>query len=251
MNRYFLQLAYKGTNYHGWQIQPNANTVQAEINKGLSVLLKQEVSVMGCGRTDTGVHAKDFYLHFDTDQPIESTDDLLYKLNRILPFDIVIYQIWEMDENCHTRFDAISRTYQYFISPIKNPFVLNQAYYYPFDLKVEAMKEACQYLLGEKDFSAFSKSRTQTFTNNCHVMEARWFENEEGLLVFEIKADRFLRNMVRAMVGTLMDVGTGKIKPETVNEIILQKNRGKAGVSVPADGLFLTEVKYPENYFSV
>lgn len=240
--RYFLRLAYKGTDYHGWQIQPNAITVQEHFNKAISILTKEVINVTGCGRTDTGVHASDFVLHFDVNTPVDK-ETFLYKINRILPPDIAVYDLWEVEKNAHARFDAEERTYQYHIAKSKNPFIIDHSWYYPFPLDVEKMNKGAKYLLGKQDFSSFSKSKTQTFTNDCNVKEAFWEESETSL-VFQITADRFLRNMVRAVVGTLINVGNGKLEPDEVKNILTKKNRSFAGVSVPAEGLFLHRIKY-------
>lgn len=241
--RFFIELSYKGTNYHGWQVQPNANTVQAEINKALSILLNSKIEVIGAGRTDTGVHAKQMYAHFDY-KTLFDVPKLIMKLNSFLPNDIAIIAIFQVDDEVSSRFNAISRTYQYHVVQQKNPFVEN-AYYLHKKLDVDAMNIACKYLLGKKDFSSFSKTNTQTFTNNCNVIFAKWeWENNE--LIFSIKADRFLRNMVRAIVGTLLEVGIGKIKVDDVKEIIKAKDRREAGTSVPGNALFLNKIDYPK-----
>jgi tRNA pseudouridine38-40 synthase len=241
--RFFIELSYKGTNYHGWQVQPNANTVQAEINKALSTLLNSKIEVMGAGRTDTGVHAKQMYAHFDYNISFD-VPKLIMKLNSFLPNDIAIHAIFEVDDEVSSRFDAISRTYEYHIVQHKSPFTPD-AYYLHKKLDVDAMNLACKHLLGKQDFSSFSKANTQTFTNNCNVIFAKWeWENDE--LIFSIKSDRFLRNMVRAIVGTLLEVSIGKIKADDVKEIIKAKDRGEAGASVPGNALFLVEVEYPK-----
>lgn len=244
MRRFLLRLAYNGKNYHGWQIQENAHSVQAEITNKLSVLLKEEIMVTGCGRTDTGVHASEFYAHFDVSDMKWESKDLVYKLNSFLPGDIVIYSIRETHNVFNSRFDAISRTYGYYISRIKDPFRIGTSYYLNVDLNVEEMNKACAYLLDYEDFTSFSKLHTQTATNNCNISFAQ-FENHNNLLVFKITADRFLRNMVRAIVGTLLEVGRGKISSEDIKGIIEAKDRGLAGFSVPAHGLFLEKVEYP------
>ena len=241
--RFFLQLSYNGTNYHGWQSQPNANSVQAEINKALSTLLNSKIEVMGAGRTDTGVHAKQMYAHFDYNTSFD-VPKLIMKLNSFLPNDIAIHAIFQVDDEVSSRFDAISRTYEYHIVQYKNPFAPD-TYYLHKKLDVDAMNLACKHLLGKQDFSSFSKVNTQTFTNNCNVIFAKWeWENDE--LIFSIKADRFLRNMVRAIVGTLLEVGIGIVKADDVKEIIKAKDRGQAGNSVPGNALFLIEVEYPK-----
>ena len=241
--RFFIELSYKGTNYHGWQVQPNANTVQAEINKALSTILNAKIELMGAGRTDAGVHAKQMYAHFDYNTSFDAPK-LIMKLNSFLPNDIAIHAIFQVDDEVSSRFDAISRTYEYHIVQHKSPFAPD-AYYLHKKLDVDAMNLACKHLLGKQDFSSFSKANTQTFTNNCNVIFAKWeWENDE--LIFSIKSDRFLRNMVRAIVGTLLEVGIGKIKADDVKEIIKAKDRGEAGTSVPGNALFLIEVGYPK-----
>ena len=240
--RFFIELSYKGTNYHGWQEQPNANTVQAEINRALSTILNTNIEVIGAGRTDTGVHANQMFAHFDCDIDFD-IQNLMFKLNSFLPSDIAIKDIFKVKEDANCRFDALSRTYQYHIIQKKDPFN-KTAYFLQNDLDIIAMNEACKYIIGKQDFTSFSKVNTQTFTNNCDVMFAQW-ELVNNKLIFTIKADRFLRNMVRAIVGTLLDVGFGKIIAADVAKIIAAKDRSKSGVSVPAHALFLIEVKYP------
>lgn len=240
--RFFIELSYKGTNYHGWQEQPNANTVQAEINRALSTILNTNIEVIGAGRTDTGVHANQMFAHFDCDIDFD-IQNLMFKLNSFLPSDIAIKDIFKVKEDANCRFDALSRTYQYHIIQKKDPFN-KTAYFLQNDLDIKAMNEACKYIIGKQDFTSFSKVNTQTFTNNCDVMFAKW-ELVNNKIIFTIKADRFLRNMVRAIVGTLLDVGFGKIIAADVAKIIAAKDRSKSGVSVPAHALFLTEVKYP------
>ena len=240
--RFFIELSYKGTNYHGWQEQPNANTVQAEINRALSTILNTNIEVIGAGRTDTGVHANQMFAHFDCDIDFD-IQNLMFKLNSFLASDIAIKDIFKVKEDANCRFDALSRTYQYHIIQKKDPFN-KTAYFLQNDLDIKAMNEACKYIIGKQDFTSFSKVNTQTFTNNCDVMFAKW-ELVNNKIIFTIKADRFLRNMVRAIVGTLLDVGFGKIIAADLAKIIAAKDRSKSGVSVPAHALFITEVKYP------
>ena len=245
--RFFIELSYKGTNYHGWQVQPNANSVQEELNKALSTILNTEIELVGAGRTDSGVHAKQMFAHFDCEMELE-LQKVVVQLNRFLPNDIVICNLFKVKKDANCRFDALSRTYRYHIIHKKNPFN-STTYLLHKSLDVEAMNSACQHLLGKQDFTSFSKVNTQTFTNNCNVMMARW-EETDNELIFSIKADRFLRNMVRAIVGTLLDVGMDKITIDDVKEIIAKKDRGQAGTSVPAHALFLTKVEYPEELLS-
>ena len=237
MPRYFLQLSFHGKKFHGWQIQENAHSVQAEINRALETLLGSKAETTGCGRTDTGVHASEFFLHFDAPE-IKEHEDFVYHLNCLLPFEIAIQKIFPVDENAHARFDATSRTYRYFIHRSKNPFVNETSYYFPFSVDIEMMNRAAMILMDHTDFSCFSKSRTQVKTNICQIYAAGWTIEKEQL-IFEIKADRFLRNMVRAIVGTLLEVGEGHISLADFTEIIENRKRSGAGVSVPGHGLFL------------
>lgn len=250
--RYFIELAYNGTAFHGWQVQPNAITVQQCLDKALSIFFRQRIASLGCGRTDTGVHAKEFYAHFDLETPVSSEQTLkslnpekaVTGVNSLLPYDISIKRIFKVANEAHARFDATERAYQYHIHFHKDPFKLHRSWLFKGSLDVAYMNEAAKVLLTHTDFSCFSKSNTQTFTNNCHVVEAGFQSTEDGL-VFTIKADRFLRNMVRAIVGTLVRVGKKEISLEQVTEIIESKNRSNAGQSVPACGLYLTRVIYP------
>ena len=244
MQRYFIQLAYNGSNYHGWQVQPNAITVQEVLSKAVSVLTRKETEVIGAGRTDTGVHASFFVAHFESSEPIDH-DYLCRKLGVFLPTDISVQTIFPVDSEMHARFSALSRTYHYFISNNKEPFRKEFVAYCPYPLDIDSMNKAARLLFNYIDFTSFSKLHTDVKTNNCKIMKAEWRE-ENGLLVFEIKADRFLRNMVRAIVGSLVDVGRGKSTVEGFKAIIEAKNRCQAGTSVPANGLFLTNIEYPE-----
>jgi tRNA pseudouridine38-40 synthase len=248
MSRYFLEIKYDGTNYHGWQIQKNANSVQAEINKALSTLLQAEIMVSGAGRTDTGVHAKQLFSHFEIDETIDA-QAFLYKLNNVLPEDISCPSIVNVKDDAHARFSAIERIYEYKITPTKNPFLKHKAYYFPYELNIDLMNQAANELLSFTDFSCFSKSNTDTHTNDCNVTSAKWEINND-CLVFTITANRFLRNMVRAIVGTLLDVGQERIKVEDLKAIINSKNRSNAGKSAPAHGLYLTQIKYPKEVFN-
>ncbi|MCW3102096.1 MAG: tRNA pseudouridine synthase [Bacteroidetes bacterium] len=250
MPRYFIQLSYNGTAYHGWQVQENTKlTVQETLNEMLSRLLNQAVSVTGCGRTDTGVHAKDFYAHFDADADLLSTKEKwIFRFNQALPADIAISAVYRVKDDANSRFDAVSRTYEYRISRKKDPFGIDAAWFLYGHLDMDAMNKAAALLFDHTDFSSFAKSNTQSFTNNCRIYKAEW--NEEGdLLVFTISADRFLRNMVRAIVGTLAEVGKGKMSTEEFTAVIESRNRSNAGFSVPACGLYLARVAYPEGYF--
>ncbi|WP_373056574.1 tRNA pseudouridine(38-40) synthase TruA [Zunongwangia sp. H14] len=242
--RYFLELAYSGTAYHGWQKQPNAVSVQEKIEKVLSRLLQKNIEIVGAGRTDAGVHAKQLFAHFDTEVSI-GEEEMLYKMNSMLPGDIAINRIFRVKAEVHARFDALSRSYEYWITQQKDPFLINQAWYLKQELDVEKMNEAAQILKNYRNFKCFSKSRTDVKTYNCTIESAEWKKTGE-LLVFHITADRFLRNMVRAIVGTLLEIGQGKISVENLHEIIASEDRGMAGASVPAQGLFLTRIKYPK-----
>ena len=242
--RYFIRCSFDGTNFHGWQIQENAHSVQAELNQALTILLREDIKTTGCGRTDTGVHASKFFVHFDVKEPIKSCDDLQYQLNALLPNAIAIQGLFPVRDEDHARFAATSRTYQYTIYNHKNPFLKNYAFYYPNELDVKKMNSLAKMLFEFQDFSCFSKAHTQTFTNNCKILKAEWFY-ENDRLIFEIKADRFLRNMVRAIVGTLLKAGLNRIGEKEFQEILESKQRSEAGTSVPAHGLFLTDIEYP------
>lgn len=240
--RYFIRLAYNGKSYHGWQIQPNAITVQETIEKGLSTILNTTLSIVGAGRTDTGVHASQMFAHFDFDGDFE-IEDTVYKLNSFLPKAIAILEIFEVKPEAHARFNAIKRTYTYKIALTKNVFDYDYSYHVLMPLDRNKMNEASTLLLNYTNFQCFSKSNTDVKTYNCKIETAYW-KQEGGMLIFTISADRFLRNMVRAIVGTLIDVGLGKLKVEEMHAIIQSKNRSEAGFSVPAKGLYLTEVLY-------
>ncbi|EAQ40658.1 tRNA pseudouridine(38-40) synthase TruA [Polaribacter sp. MED152] len=240
--RYFIELSYNGKNYHGWQIQPDVISVQEKLNSALSTIFQQDIQVVGAGRTDTGVHASQMFAHFDVDKNLKG--DFAFKLNSILPKDIVVYKVFLVDDEKHARFDAVSRSYEYKIWLGRNPFLLDfswQIHSQKPDLKL--MNEAAKLLTEYTDFQTFSKVKTEVYTFNCDVTEAFWEQKGEEL-TFHISANRFLRNMVRAIVGTLLDVGFGKISIDDFRNIIESKNRGNAGLSVPAKGLFLTQIKY-------
>ena len=247
INRYFLHLAYDGTDYHGWQQQPNAITVQQVIEQSLSLILSRPVSITGAGRTDTGVHARDYYAHFDSVEHFSphELNQLVYRLNRILPKGISIFSAFQVEPDAHARFSALSRSYCYYISRKKDPFSQNYAWQYTGRLNVDAMNASAAKLLLHHDFTCFSKSGTNTTTNLCSVQES-YLEEKGHMLVYHVKADRFLRNMVRAIMGTLMDVGKGKIDAGRFDEILQHGTRSDAGESVPAKGLFLEKVEYPE-----
>lgn len=248
MARYFIYLSYDGSNYHGWQIQPNAATVQETLEKALTLLMRQPVEITGAGRTDTGVNASTMVAHADFPGEIDCKQTV-YRLNRMLPPDIAIHSIKAVTETAHARFDALSRRYRYHISTAKNPFTCRYSCRVTGELDFEAMNSAAATLPEYTDFTSFSKLHTDTKTNNCKVTKAQWVQTSESEWYFEIEADRFLRNMVRAIVGTLLMVGRGKISVEGFREIIEKKQRSEAGDSALAQALFLEEVKYPENIF--
>ncbi len=240
--RYFIKFSYNGKNYHGWQIQPDANSIQEEINKAVSVVLQKKILVVGAGRTDTGVHAEQMFAHFDFDKKLDNK--YVYRLNSLLPEDIVIYDIRQVSDDKHARFDALSRSYEYRIWLGRNPFLLDMTWQLRHKkLDVSKMNKAASILLEYRDFQSFSKVKTGVKTFNCSVTTAVWKE-QGNMLIFHISANRFLRNMVRAIVGTLIDVGSGKISIEDFRNIILRKNRSDASLSVPSKGLFLTEINY-------
>ncbi len=242
--RYFLELSYNGKAYHGWQNQPNAISVQEVIEKALSTVLRETIAIVGAGRTDAGVHAKQMFAHFDTEQVFEE-GNLKFKLNSFLPKDVAIHDIFKVTPEAHARFDALSRTYLYRISLQKDAFNFDYAYNFKNDLDLDKMNEASKILLKYIDFECFSKSNTDVNTFNCSVMKAEWTQ-QDNELHFVIKADRFLRNMVRAIVGTMINIGVGKIEVEELHNIITSKNRSEAGFSVPAHALYLTKIEYPK-----
>jgi len=246
--RYFIQIAYKGTNFHGWQIQPNAISVQQVVQEALQTMLREPVPIVGAGRTDTGVHATQFFAHFDFNNPI-NTQKLILKLNAFLSDDVVIYNIIKVKDNAHARFDALSRSYEYRIFLGRNPFLTDTTWQiHNAQLDIDAMNSAAQILLAYTDFKCFSKTKSDVKTYLCDITTAKWVLDDK-MLIFHITANRFLRNMVRAIVGTLTDIGLGKNNPEVIKEIIESRNRSKAGFSVPAKGLFLTKIGYPNDIF--
>lgn len=240
--RYFIEFSYNGKNYFGYQIQPREISVQQELEKALSTLLRQEIKTTGAGRTDTGVHAKKMFAHFDTESAPDQ--NLVYKLNSFLPDDIAVKRIFEVKNDFHARFDAAYRTYEYYISSEKNPFTQDSSWQmWRRKLDIDLMNEACKILFEYEDFTSFAKLHTDNKTNNCKIYKAFWEQNGAELK-FTISADRFLRNMVRAVVGTMVEIGNGKIKPEELRKIIEKKDRNSAGTSAPAQGLFLVDVGY-------
>lgn len=253
MSRYFIQLSYNGSNYHGWQVQENtAHTIQQVLQEKLTVLLGNTTSIVGCGRTDTGVHAKDYFAHFDSEKINLhlSESNLLYKLNKILPPDIAVKNIYLVHNDCNARFDAIDRTYHYYIHQFKNPFNENSSAFIYGHLDFEAMNEAANYLLTVTDFTSFSKLNTQTKTNDCSVTHAQWHQIHQDEWLFKITANRFLHNMVRSIVGTLLLIGKHKITLDEFKSIVESKDRGKAGMSAPAHALYLEEIRYPKEIFN-
>jgi tRNA pseudouridine38-40 synthase len=249
-SRYFIRLSYNGSGYHGWQFQPNARSVQESLQEALSVILKEKVPVTGAGRTDTGVHAREYYAHFDFSRPLDTAEcaQLTYNLNGYLPFGIAIGSVFPVREDAHARFSATLRTYQYVISRSKSPFLYPYSYYFSGKLDLHLMNEAAKLIMQNRDFSSFAKSPSDTKSTVCTIRKAIWHE-ERDLLIFTISADRFLRNMVRAIVGTLLEVGQGKRKLNELQDVFSKKDRSAAGFSVPAEGLFLTGILYPEEIF--
>ena len=241
--RYFIEFAYNGKNYHGWQYQPNAPSVQQTLNKALSTLLRNEIDVTGAGRTDAGVHARQMYAHFEHDE-LPDIAQLVQKLNSFLPADIVVYNFLALHPDAHARFDAGSRTYEYHIHTYKDAFLNDASWYHYHPLDIEKMNAATKVLFEFSDFKCFSKTHTDVRTYICDVKEAYW-KQDGHRLIFTITADRFLRNMVRAIVGTLVNVGLGRITVDDVRAIIQGRDRNNAGASVPAHGLYLTKVMYP------
>ncbi len=244
--RYFLKLAYNGTAYHGWQVQPGTATVQEVLEKSMGLLLRKKTDVVGAGRTDTGVHASEYFAHFDSEETLGH--EFVFKLNSLLPKDIAVYDIYQMTDGAHARFDALSRTYAYTVTTQKDPFLLDKAYYSWGKLDISQMNKAAKILRTYQDFEAFSKTNTDVNNYLCRIDEANW-SREEGLYIFKITANRFLRNMVRAVVGTMLDIGRGKQTPESLHEIIQGRNRSNAGASAPAQGLSLIKISYPEAIF--
>ena len=250
MARYFLKLSYNGTGFNGWQIQENTpNTIQQVLQDKMSLMLKENIEIVGCGRTDTGVHAKNYIAHFDSKVPdlISNREHWVYKFNTLLPSDIAIQTFYKVDDEAHARFDAVSRTYFYFLHQHKNPFIERFSYYVYGDVDFELMNKAAAVLLEYRDFTSFSKLNTQTKTNNCKITKAVWQKTGDNEWRFTVRADRFLRGMVRAIVGTLLMVGRNKITIEEFRTIIEAKDRSKAGNNVPANALFLSGIEYPKD----
>lgn len=244
MPRYKFTLSYNGSSYFGWQRQPKQISVQEDIESALSRLnSNQKIQVVGCGRTDTGVHAHHYVMHADLPDEV-NPNQYIFKLNRMLPDGIAIHEMQVVSDEFHARFGATKRTYRYFIHQKKDPFINDVSWLFPQNIDLEAMNKAAQYLLGKKDFTSFSKLHTDVKTNICEVTHALWYRMDDSKIYFEISADRFLRNMVRATVGTLIDVGLNKIEPEEILSILEKKDRGEASTSVPPQGLFLWKIEY-------
>lgn len=247
VNRYFLKLAYNGSSFHGWQVQQNAHSVQQEIEHALFCLSgNKPVSVTGAGRTDTGVHARCYYAHFEYDEHLdhEKLKQLVYRLNHLLPDSVAVYDAFKVHPDAHARFSALSRTYRYYICRNYDPFSTGLSWRLTIPLDIEKMNTAASMIMQYTDFTCFAKTGTQTKTNNCIVSESKWYE-KDNFLIFETTANRFLRNMVRAMVGTLVEIGKGKLSLDDFRVILEKGSRSDAGQSVPACGLFLEEIAYP------
>lgn len=247
--RYFITIMYYGAAYHGWQIQQNALSVQQVVNEALSRILKEPILTTGSGRTDTGVHARGQIAHFDTEQHLEKEHQ--YKFNAVLPLDISITRLEKVADQAHARFDATSRSYEYLIHSRKNPFLNGQSYFFPRSVDTALMNQASDQLVesGKRDYSSFSKTNAQNATSDCHIFRARWHVIEEDRLRFTISADRFLRGMVRALVGTMLDIGTETTTLAEFTAIVASRDRRKAGRSVEPEGLYLTQVIYPNNIY--
>ena len=246
MRRFFITLSYNGKNYCGWQIQPNAISVQQTLQESLSTIVRKKIDVVGAGRTDSGVHARNMVAHFDWGNDTLNTQDLVVRLNRFLPKDIAIQSIKEVVPDAHARFDAISRTYSYCITSQKDSFYHEYKHHVFFTPDIELMNRLCSILLETDDFTSFSKLHTDVKTNICKVSQAHWEKTNNGEYLFTIQADRFLRNMVRSIVGTLLLAGRGKLDEKDFRQIIAAKDRGAAGESAPGNALFLEKVEYPE-----
>jgi tRNA pseudouridine38-40 synthase len=249
LTRYFIFFSFKGTSYHGWQVQPNSVTVQKIMDQALSKILGERISTNGAGRTDSGVHATVFCAHFDSlNSGLINENNLIFRLNRFLPEDISVTSIKRVLPEAHARFSAVSRTYEYYISRVKDPFSEDSSWFLYGNLDIESMNKASSILLNFSDFTSFSRLHSDNKTNICRILKAGWTDSDTRL-VFTIQADRFLRNMVRAIVGTMVELGTGKINTEEFEKIIQSKNRSSAGMSAPAKGLFLVDIEYPEEIF--
>jgi len=245
--RYFLEVSYKGTAYSGFQEQENANTIQAEVTRAFEILVKEKIQLTGSSRTDAGVHARKNYFHFDTIHELKP--EILYNLNAILPSDIAAKNLFRVKPEAHCRFDAISREYWYYIYWEKNPFLVDIAYYFPYKLDIDLMHTAASILKEYNDFTSFSKRNTQAKTYTCDIMESKWC-NEKDCLIYQVRANRFLRGMVRALTSTMLQIGRGKIEVNQYRQIIEARDCTKASFAVPAHGLILADVKYPPGYLN-
>jgi tRNA pseudouridine38-40 synthase len=243
MPRYFIEVSYNGAAYSGFQVQKNGITIQSEIEKALGIYFRQVFSLTGSSRTDAGVHALQNYFHFDSEEPIFQGKAQIYNLNAILPRDIVIKNIFQVEDSAHCRFDAVWREYKYFIYTEKNPFLQDRAYFFPYSLDVDRLNEASQLLPGHKDFTSFSKRNTQVNNFRCDIQISTW-NVEKDVLVYRVRANRFLRGMVKGLVGTMLRVGTNKMAPDQFNDVIINKDCSGADFSVPSHGLFLMEVGF-------
>lgn len=247
--RYFIELQYDGGAYCGWQRQSNAPSVQQTVERALSTLLRTPTEITGAGRTDTGVNASYYVAHFDTPVAVDDCRQLVYKLNLILPHDIAVLSLTHVVDNAHARFDAVEREYTYFLRSRKSPFHRHAAWQYYVPVDVDAMNRAAECLLRYDDFTSFAKLNSNNKTNICHVSHALWQRDDEESIHFTIRADRFLRNMVRAIVGTLVDVGRGRYTPEQFEEILLSRDLSRSSAGAPAQGLFLSDVRYSDEIF--
>lgn len=248
--RFFIYLSYDGARYHGWQRQPNGLSVQQVLEEALSTILRQPIEVVGAGRTDAGVNASMMVAHMDVPLCSDTVAAQKDRLNRLLPPDIAVQRIVPVRDDAHARFSATSRTYHYYITFDKSPFLRHYAWRCPFPLDIDRMNEAASHLFDYTDFTSFSKLHTDVKTNNCRIMKAEWLQQADGTWMFEVQADRFLRNMVRAIVGTLVDVGRGRMTVQQFCDIIERKDRCSAGQSMPGNALFLADITYPEHIFN-
>ena len=246
--RYFIELSYDGTPFVGWQRQPNGDSVQSCLENALSILFRKQLSIVGSGRTDAEVHARQLFAHVDIDEHIDQ--DLTFRLNKLLPKEIAVRNIFAVAQDAHARFDAISRSYCYHITTQKNPFLQKRSYQFTKSLDVKLMNQAAKILIDHEDFKCFSKSKTDVKTYICDIQHAHW-QQDGSELVFSIRANRFLRNMVRAIVGTLIEVGLRKISISDFEAILTSRDRNQAGYSVPGHGLYLEKVNYPNHIFAV
>lgn len=248
MHRYFIEVAYKGTNYSGFQKQENANTIQQEIETALQILLSQTIELTGSSRTDAGVHALQNFFHFDSG--LELGDKQVYNLNAILPADIWVKGIYKLSQNCHSRFDALSRKYQYHLYQKKDAFLNDRAWFFPFKVDVNLLQQAATLIKQTTNFASFSKKHTQVNNFNCHIYKSDWQQTKNGVLTYKVEANRFLRGMVKGLVGTMLLVGQGKIGLAEFETIIKSEDCNRANFNPPSHGLFLMEVNYPQNYFN-